>query len=46
MCRIRRYDAERLTECLRGLAWEIVLSRSYGPAGSKAAAVMLLRRMG
>lgn len=46
MCRIRRYDAERLTECLRGLGWELVFSKSYGPAGVKAAAVMLLRRMG
>jgi hypothetical protein len=46
MSRIRRYDGERLTECLRGLGWELVFSKGYGPAGVKAAAVMLLRRMG
>jgi transcriptional regulator with XRE-family HTH domain len=42
--RNRRYDAERLAQCLERLGWECLASLKYGVGATKTAAVMLLRR--
>jgi len=42
--RNRRYDAERLAQCLDTLGWSPLASLKYGAGAAKTAAVMLLRR--
>lgn len=42
--RLKRYEPQGLAQCLRGLGWEPVLTKLYGPAGANTAAVMLLQR--
>lgn len=42
--RSRRYNVERLAQCLEGLGWNCLASLKYGPGAEKTAAVMLLRR--
>lgn len=42
--RVKRYDAERLEQCLDGLGWQCLATLKYGVGAEKTAAVMLLRR--
>lgn len=44
LLRVKRYDPDRLADCLSPLGWETLATMKYGTEAAKTAAVMLLRR--